>query len=71
MFVKLRARATSVLSMMVTGGGGGARPASIHDANGRGPRVPSHASLRMHALTVHPGARRSIDMLALTALLCM
>ena len=44
---------------MVTGGGGGARPASIHDANGRGPRVLSHASLRMHALTVHPSARRS------------
>ena len=46
--------------MMVTGGGGGARPASIHDANGRGPRVPSHASLRMHALAVHPYARLSI-----------
>ena len=45
--------------MMVTGGGGGARSASIHDANGRGPRVLSHASLRMHALTVHPSARRS------------
>ena len=49
----------SALSMMVTGGGGGARSASIHDANGRGPRVLSHASLRMHALTVHPSARRS------------
>ena len=49
----------STLSMMVTRGGGSARSAFIHDANGRGPRVPSHASLRMHALAVHPRARRS------------
>ena len=48
-----------ILSMMVTRGGGGARSAFIHDANGRGPRVLSHASLRMHARTVHPSARRS------------
>ena len=54
-----RFRLYSALSMMVTRGGGGARSAFIHDANGRGPRVLSHASLRMHALTVHPSARRS------------
>ena len=54
-----RFRLYSALSMMVTRGGGGARSAFIHDANGRGPRVLSHASLRMHARTVHPSARRS------------
>ena len=53
-------RLYSALSMMVTRGGGGARSAFIHDANGRGPRVLSHASLRMHALAVHPYARLPI-----------
>ena len=44
--LKLDSCLYSALSMMVTVSGGGARLASIHDAKGRGPRVPSPHAIR-------------------------